>query len=284
MTENLLVASMRRSGGTLVGRLLDGHPECSVIPFEHWHSRKKAIFRLHPHLLFPWLSRERKLRVCGFSESYRRKLELVHPDADADAFRARLLEVASEVGSVSEFYRRSSALYFRFFHASALRPKLVNHCANLCLLSPWQLRRMFGDHRMLLSVRDPRAVFCSLERHRAGVFTERSIPAFCRGWRESVERYYLGDPSTIAFRFEDLVADPEKVMRSVCARMEIEFDEIVLRPTFVGAPAEANSSFSRTPGVVDPSAIDSWRSRIAARAQGMIEDRLGPLMHRLGYA
>jgi hypothetical protein len=284
MTENLLIASMRRSGGTLVGRLFDGHPECSVIPFEHWHTRKKATFRQHHHLLFPYLSRERKLRVCGFYTSYERKLKLYHPDSDRNTYRNQLLEMASEIESVSEFYQRSSALYFRLFHSSALRPKLVNHCANLSLLSPWQVQRIFGDHRMLLSVRDPRAVFCSLERHKPGVFMERNIPEFCRGWRDSVERYYLGDPSAIAFRFEDLVADPEKVMRSVCSSLGIEFDELLLKPTHLGMAAAANTSFSRKAGVVDPSAIDSWRSHLGARAWRMIEHRVGPLMHRLGYA
>jgi hypothetical protein len=282
MTENILIASMRRSGGTLIGRLLDGHPECSVFPFEDWHMRKKATFRWHHNLAFPYLSSEGKLRACGFHASYDRKLERWHPDSDRDAYRNQLRGLAVETESVRELYSRSSALYFQFFFASPLRPKLVNHCANLCVLSPWQLRRTFGDHRLILSVRDPRAVFCSLERHRPARFTERTIPAFCRAWARSVRRYHLDDASVISFRFEDLLSDPEKVMRSVCRDLGIAFDEVLLSPTHLGTPANANTSFSRKDGI-DASAIDTWRSHLRDRARRTIEARLGPLMRRLGY-
>jgi hypothetical protein len=283
MTEHILIGSMRRSGGTLLTRLLDGHPECSVFPFENWHTEKKARFRWHHNVLFPVLSPKRKLHACGFHASYERKLKRFHPDSDWREYRQRLLEMATEVTSVREFYRRSSELYFRTFHSSPLRPKLVDHCASLCLLPPWQLRRIFGEHRLVLSVRDPRAAFCSLEHHRPERVSERTVPFFCRDWERSVRRYHWGDPSVTSFRFEDLLSDPEKVMRSLCCDLGIAFDRVLLKPTYVGIPAEANSSFSRRDGI-DPSAIDSWRSHLGTSARRKIEKRLGPLMERLGYA
>jgi len=244
--------------------------------------RKKATFGWLHNLFFPCLPSELKLRACGFHASYDRKLERWHPDSDRDAYRNQLRGLAVEMESVREFYTRSSALYFQFFHSSPVRSKLVNHCANLCVLSPWQLWRTFGDHRLILSVRDPRAVFCSLERHRPARFTERTIPAFCRAWARSVQRYHLGDASVVSFRFEDLVSDPEKVMRSVCRDVGIAFDEVLLSPTHLGRPAKANTSFSRKDGI-DPSAVDSWRSHLGDRARRTIEARLRPLLQRLGY-
>lgn len=281
MTKNVLIASLHRSGGTLVVRLLDGHPACSVLPFETWHTQRKATFRLRHNLLFPFSSSARKLRTCGF-RVYERKLVSAYPELDWTSYRDRLLELAARTGSPSELYRRAATLYFVTFHASPLRDLLVNHCANLCLLSPWQLRRTFGDYRMVLSVRDPRAVFCSLERHRPGRATERSIPSFCDDWERSVRRYHLGDPSVISFRFEDLLGDPERVMRAVCADLGIAFDEAVLEPTFHGKRARANTSFTREPGI-DASAIDSWRTQLRPPVQRAIEQRLGPLLERLGY-
>src|SRR5262245_28748826 len=169
MTETVLVGSMRRSGGTLLANLLDGHPDCSVLPFEDWHTRRKAQFVPYHNFLFPWLTPGWKLSVCGFrNASYRRKLERWQPGADLAGYERELLACAARASSVSDFYRDSCELYFRFFHASGLHAKLVNHCADLCLLAPSQLRRIFGGHRMILSVRDPRAVFCSMLHLKTG--------------------------------------------------------------------------------------------------------------------
>lgn len=282
MTEQILIGSMRRSGGTLLARLLDGHPECSVFPFEDWHTKKKARFRWDHNFLFPMLSPGMRLKACGFHAAYERKLKRFHPDTDWHRYRRRLLEMAAEVTSVRELYRRSSEVYFETLHASPLRSKLVDHCAGLCLLPAWQLRRIFGEHRMVLSIRDPRAAFCSLEHHRPGRISERSVPSFCRDWERSVRRHHRGDPSVIALRFEDLVSDPEKAMRSLCCSLGIAFDRALLQPTYLGVPAEANTSFSRKDGI-DPSAIDSWRHHLGTSARRKIEELLGPLMERLGY-
>lgn len=280
--ENVLIASMRRSGGTLLVRLLEGHPECSVFPFEHCHTSKKAVYRWRDDRLFRFMSPGKKIRACDFGKSFHRKLSRYHGDVDSTAFQHDLSELAARTPSMRALYRPAAALYFQHFHADSLRPTLVNHCARLCILAPWQIRRIFGDHRLIVSVRDPRAVFSSLEHKRNQTYDESIIPAFCSEWRTSVERYHLGDPRAISFRFEDLLADPEPVMRSLAADLGIAFDETLLDPTRLGEPAKANSSFTRSTGI-DPSAADSWKTRLDDRPRREIEERLGPLMRRLGY-
>ena len=283
MTEIVLVASMRRSGGTLLANLFDGHPDCSVLPFEDWHTRRKARFFPHHNLLFPLLPPSAKLYVCGFrNASFRRKLEQWQPGGDLVGYERELLACGARATSVSRFYLDSCELYFRFFHGCALRAKLVNHCADLCTLAPWQLRRIFGAYRMILPVRDPRAVFCSMIHLKTGRFSERSLPSFCANWEKSVTRYCLGDASVLSFRYEDLLAEPKATMESVSQGLGIPFSEILLRPTRQGREVGANSSFERGVGI-DASAVDSWRSRLDAGLRGEIENRLGPLMQRLGY-
>lgn len=283
MTEIVLVASMRRSGGTLLANLFDGHPDCSVLPFEGWHTRRKARFFPHHNFLFPWLTPRMKLFVCGFrNASYERKLERWQPGSDLAAYEQELLAGAARATSVSDFYRDSCELYFRFFHACALRAKLVNHCADLCLLAPWQLRRIFGSHRMILSVRDPRAVFCSMLHLKTGRFSERSLPSFCANWEKSVKRYALSDPSVLTLRYEDLLAEPKATMESLAQGLGIPFSDVLLTPTSQGREVTANSSFERRSGI-DPTGADSWRSRLDARIRDRIERRLGSVMQQLGY-
>jgi len=283
MSEIVLVASMRRSGGTLLANLLDGHPDCSVLPFEDWHTRRKARFFPHHNFLFPLLPPGAKLFVCGFGNaSYRRKLERWQPGADLAAYELELRACAARATSVSRFYLDSCELYFRFFHECALRSELVNHCADLCTLAPWRLRRIFGRYRMILGVRDPRAVFCSMIHLKTGRFSERSLPAFCANWEKSVKRYYLGDPSVLSFRFEDLLVEPKATMEALAQGLGIPFSDVLLTPTRQQREVKANSSFERTAGI-DPSRMDTWRSRLDARIRGEIENRLGGVMQRLGY-
>jgi hypothetical protein len=283
MSEIVLVASMRRSGGTLLANLFDGHPDCNVFPFEDWHTQRKAQFSTLHNFLFPFLPSRLKLFVCGFQNaSYQRKLEKWQAGSDLDGYRQRLREQAARATRVSDFYRDSSELYFRFFHARGPRALLINHCADLCTLAPWQLRRIFGSYRMILPVRDPRAVFCSMLHLEHGRFSERSLPTFCRNWERSVKRYYLGDPSVHSLRYEDLVTEPKATMESLSQSLRIEFSTVLLEPSRGERPTEANTSFERKSGI-DPAAASSWRSRLDARVREEIESRLGPLMQRLGY-
>lgn len=281
--RHILVGSLRRSGGTLVGRLFDGHPQCSTFPFEYWHTRKKALFRRRHNLAFRLLSAKSKLRVCGLERgSYRRKISRHHPDVDWEIHRGQLLEAAAQSGSVSALYERVSTLYFRGLRGGEVHSLVVNHCADLCKFSPWQLRRTFGEYTLVMSIRDPRAAFWSLLHHRPHRHAPEILAAFCRDWKRSVERCHLSDAGVVSFRFEDLVSEPAKVMRGVCASLEIAFDPILLVPTQMGAPVPTNSSFGRGTGI-DPSTIDSWRSRLGSPEREFIEHRLGSLMQRVGY-
>ena len=123
-TESLLIGSLRRSGGTLICRLFDGHPACSVYPFEYWHMKRKAKFRWDSNFLFPLLPSEMKLRACGFHATYGRKLRGWHSDAQCVAHRKELAELAADSSSAASLYWKASELYFRFFHAEPLRERV----------------------------------------------------------------------------------------------------------------------------------------------------------------
>lgn len=288
-----LIISMRRNGGTLVQNLLDGHPDCSVFPFEFWNTRKKAVYEPLGHRLFPWLPAPLKLAHCGRHKIRKKKFVAAHGPTRWPEFYSDLLELASRSSSAAELYDSTAERYFTHYHPDGLNSAVVNHSANLCLLSVEQLRTLFGDTRYIMAVRDPRASFASAERKdqklldskgRGGevAYDRAGVEDYCDRWRWSVETYYLDAQSTIGLRFEDLVREPEKTMRSLAAFMNIPFDDALLTPMRIGEDRPANSSFGRTSGI-DPGAADSWRAHLAPEWRGLIEDRLGDLMEQLGY-
>jgi len=105
----------------------------------------------------------------------------------------------------------------------------VNHCGSLCRFGRDQLDAVFGKGKHLLTIRDPRAVFSSmqgllyrkftiervqqgrisasvLERHLEKLETINSVSGylreFCKDYRHMVAEY-AACPDVIRIRFED---------------------------------------------------------------------------------
>jgi len=292
--RKFLIISLRRTGGTLVQRLLDGHSECSVFPFEFWNTRRKAVYDSIGSRLFPWMPASMKLTHCGHPKYRRKKFVVAHGEAGWPQFHDDLLDCARAASSPAEFYDLTAELYFGGYHPGGLEKIVVNHCANLCLLTPRQLEAIFGETRTIITTRDPRAAFVSTVRkarikaksrgQASEPTTARAdVEAFCSSWRNAMERYYLGDRGAIALRFEDLVSEPRKTVEDLAGAMGIGFEATLLEPTNVGRPIGANTSFSRRAGI-DAAAATSWREHLKPEWQNLIEDRLGDTMSRLGYA
>ncbi len=287
-----LIISMRRTGGTLLGNLLDGHPDCRVFPFEHWHTRRKSIYDGRRHKLFPWMTPGMKVRHCGRKKMWKKKFVGAHGATRWPEFYADLLEQARSANSPGELYDRTAEIYFGRYHPSGPGPIVINHSASLCTLPPEQLRDIFGDARYIMTMRDPRATFASTERgiqKKAAAkgrpkpeFDPRRLEQFCDDWRWSAKTYYLEPNRAICLHFEDLVREPRKTMEQLANAMEIPFLETLLSPERLGDTISANSSFTRTPGI-DPLAADSWREHLNPTWQQTIEDRLGDIIERVGY-
>jgi hypothetical protein len=292
-SRKFLIISMRRTGGTLVNNLLDGHPACSVFPFEFWNTRHKATYDRLRQRLFPWMTAKWKLAHCGRENVRRKKFVNAHGSERWPDFGDELLERSGRAATPAELYDLTAELYFERYHPGGLNGAVVNHCANLCLLSSRQIEAIFGEARRIMTVRDPRATFASTERKdqqknlskgRTGeaAYRRADVEAFCDQWRRAVETYFLHDRDAIHLRFEDLVSDPRPVMTRLAAEMEIPFDEILLTPTSITAPVAANTSFSRRAGI-DPGAASSWEKNLSQERCRLIEARLGDIMKRVGY-
>jgi hypothetical protein len=291
--RKFLIVSMRRTGGTLVANLLDGHADCSVFPFEFWNTRRKATYGRLGQRLFPWMTPKWKLAHCGRDKVRRKKFVNAHGCERWSDFREDLLEHGGRAATPAEVYDRTAELYFERYHPGGLNGAVVNHCANLCLLSPRQLQTIFGEARRIMTVRDPRATFASTQRKdrqkslsngRVAEAVDRCayVETFCEQWRRAVETYFLQDRDAIRLRFEDLVSDARPVMMRLAAEMDIPFDETLLTPTRINTPIAANTSFSRSAGI-DPSAASSWEGHLAPEPRRIIEARLGDTMKSLGY-
>jgi hypothetical protein len=306
--NHILIVSLSRSGGKLLRTLLDGHPQLNVFPFEHWNRKSKNEMPTRRMEAFGRLSVEDKLGTAGVAHVERKLIRLHPPELVAEVMQTWRVEIA-RAGTLAVAYESLSRAYF-----TALgRPRdavVVNHCGSLCRFAREQLDAAFGKGRHLLTIRDPRGVFTSmqgllnrkfatrrvmkgkvqpaaLERHVGKLQTVDSasgyLREFCEDYRGMVARY-AACADVIRIRFEDLVRSPEAVMRRLAAQLAIDWNMSLLSPTELGIDHSANSSFARQgSGMIHVQAADDWVGRIVPSVCSYIENALAEEMSALGY-
>jgi hypothetical protein len=305
--NHILIVSLSRSGGKLLRTLLDGHPQLNVFPFEHWNRKSKNEIPTRRMEAFDRLSVEDKLATAGVGHVERKLMRLHPPELLAEVIQTWRVEIA-RAGTLAAAYESLSSAYF-----TALgRPRdaiVVNHCGSLCRFARGQLDAVFGKGTHLLTIRDPRSVFTSmqgllnrkfaikrvmkgkvqpsaLERHAGKLQTVDSasgyLREFCEDYRAMVKRY-AACPDVIRMRFEDLVRSPEAVMRRLATQLAIDWNMSLLSPTGLGIDHSANSSFARHGSGIHVQAADDWVRRIVPSVCRYIEDALAEEMTALGY-
>jgi hypothetical protein len=258
------VVGVPRSGTTLFARLLDGHPQLFVLPFE----THASVLAGRPDPVTPLLGRIER----------NQKLEKGSPQEQqlARTLRARLpgpsdLETVLR-GVVATLFEQAGSP-----PADVWVEKTPRH-----LRVVPELLRIFGpETRVIAIVRDPRAVMASrrtrFERIGAG-----NVRHFAQRWAFAdalTRRFAARHPAFLAIRYEDLVADAEAVLRRAAAHLEIDWDPVLVQPTRSGATWRGNSSFGRgTQTGVSRAYVDRWRSELVpediARLELLLRDRM----------
>ena len=303
----ILITSISRSGGKLLRTLLDGHPALRVLPFEHWHARRKNGFMPRAVRNFPGLSADERLDVCGFRHA-RRKLQCLHGEAFVGELFEDLLADASSTISAPALFQTFGRHYFRQLGGYPADGAIVNHCGSLCLLPRSNIEEMFGPARHLLSVRDPRSVWVStmamrqkrftlqyarrglvkrgeVERHVAMLRRVDGISGYMRRFGDNYRRMIrenVESDEVVWLRFEDLVTEPEPAMQKVADRLGLEWSACLVEPTQCRSAKVANTSFARNAGV-DGSAAGDWTGRMLPEDRTALEGTLGREMRMLGY-
>lgn len=125
---------------------------------------------------------------------------------------------------------------------------------------------MFPDARIVCMIRDPRAVASSHQRVAGGTWPYEEWRHMA-AWKRSVRA--IEDGPCLAVRYEDLVADREKVTRRVCDYLGLVFNSAMLNMDGHPGFDAHNSSFDRP--------------QSSAPANPLYERVLGEVMRPWGY-
>jgi len=304
---HFLIVSLSRSGGKLLRMLLDGHPSVNAIPFEHWNRSSKGDFPARRIEAFARLSLDQKLATAG-APHVERKLRRFHPDSQVVDIMSRWRAASVDAQTLAAMYERFATNYFAAIGKDPARI-VVNHCGSLCRLSREQLDALYGEGRHVLTIRDPRAVFASMEAMLYRKFTikhvqkrkvsetmlERHIQKlepidgvstyvreFCVDYRHMMS-HHAARADVVRIRFEDLVTSPEEVTKQLAAQLAIPWDKSLLEPTEFGVARAANSSFGRQGVGIHSRAADDWVTRLSPATRRYLEENLEGEMAALGY-
>lgn len=157
----------------------------------------------------------------------------------------------------------------------------------------------FPDSHVINIVRDPRDVMQSQkDRWKRGRYATAAVPFLwtLRSWANyhpfTTSKIWASSVSTASkmeslarfhsISYEDLLADPENVLRDLCDAIDLPFEEEMLQVTQVGSSMGRDRPDQRG---LDKSRIGSWKRGNLTKAEiAICEDVAGDQMRERGYA
>jgi hypothetical protein len=275
----ILISQIQRSGGTLLARLFDGHPQC--LSYGH------ELYIGHPNKsTWPRISlndtRERWWEILkesaairhfnkGFykfspgSESEHEVLPfLLVPSLQERIFNEILAK--STIKTPRDVFDAYMTSYFNAWldyknisrglkkeYVTAFVPRMHEENNNI-----EQFFSIYPDGFFITIVRDPLNWYASAARHMSTEYGDFRVAM--QLWKASTKqslklsRQYRS--RVILILFEDLVRNVDGIMRQVADLLEIDFLPSLTMPTFNGIPVKADSSFSVEKTGILPEVLD----------------------------
>lgn len=250
--RHVIIGGTPRSGTTLVRRILDRHPSLCCGP--------------ESSVLLPGGP-----RLDQVASAYR------WPIAELREMMSRSPSQGAFVDAFAERYRRERS-----------RDRWAEKTPLNVLCFGWVLER-FPEARVVHVVRDGRDVVCSMRQHPDRRWVDgvevkelrpQPVDAYVRRWvRDTQAGIALrGDPRYLEVRYEELVAEPERVMRALVETLDEPWEPglLVERTPSGGRHAHANSRIST-------GSVGRWRQDLTADERARVQAIGGSLLGMLGY-
>jgi Sulfotransferase family len=295
-----LITQAQRSGGTLLLRLLDGHPELYVVPFQ-LRGIDQAAKRMPETAAAAWAALNDPKLEERYREGYRQRKGDVLDDAVTYSFEldpARQRDLFDECAAALDrpTTRDLFACYFTSYFTAWRNYAGEGSARWLVGFEPGvgrslrrrqALREIYPDGRGISIVRDPWSWYASARRWEPQ-WQDREVAL--EHWRRTSEgalkwrterKHAARDHGVAIISFDALLRDTETTMRRLAAWLGIEFRPELLEPTFNGRPIRANTSFSDVDTGVSAKPLRRGRDELDQEDVDYIEQHFGSLYRRL---
>lgn len=264
--QPIIIGGCGRSGTTLMRVILDSHSQIACGP-------ESNIFP-SPNRLNPGSPGAAKIA---------RKFDLTNTEMDA------LLRTSS---SRAEFADR----FFGQYRDRAQKMLWADKTPRNIQVLPYIFEH-FPQARFVHVVRDGRDVVCSLRthpRHRVvdgeivKLDTWNPIEECVDRWVTDVGRglAYRDDPRYFELKYEDLVTETEKTLRSLFDFLKLPWESAVMQFHEVQSASRDPVKFAQNPEATKPlqgSSIGRWQRDLSEEDLSIVLREAGPTLDRLGY-
>ncbi len=278
------IVGMTRSGTTLLRLMLDAHPELAIPPETHFLPEVIAAFKK---------GRTEPEQVIEVMKENRR-----WPDFDiAPEVMLERLRAAAPLEEPGDAIRAFYRLYAEREGKPRWGDKTPGYATKMRRI--W---RALPEARFVHMIRDGRDVAVSLERRSSGLSTKEVANRWSHRIRKTRGLAKIL-PHYAEIRYEDLVTDPEGVLRKVSAFVELDYDPAMLsyhersqerlreleRPLRAeegkrGLTAESRlEAHAMTAEPPRPDRVGAWREELSPENIAIFEKRAGGLLEELGY-
>ena len=260
----LLILGVSRSGTTLLRVMLDRNSQLAI-PDESF--------------FVPLLADRHLLRVDAddFIEDAQRLPTVREWGVPIDKLRKRLsdrMPIARAIAAIYEVYAEEHG-------KSRWGDKTPMYMRHLLLL-----RRLFPEAQYVHLIRDGRDAALSFLTMPEGVAFEtwahpRSVAAFAAVWRTEVAAARrLRGKRYLEVRYEDLVADAERVLRRICSFAGLPYEAAMTEHVQSESEQKPHQQSLKRP--LTPSLRD-WRTQMRPEDVAAFEGVAGDLLEELGY-
>ena len=278
MNPYLFLVGVPRSGRTLLARILDAHSEIAITPETHWITRRLRAGRgIGPDGIV----------TAEVVDAFSDDPLLTKSNLKTDELRQLVESGLSYPAFVTAFYD----LYGRKHGKKLVGDRTGAYVSNIPTL-----HELFPHARTVHLVRDGRDVCLSMVNwqrraehfaRRFSTWAEDTVVTAAIRWKRLVSRgradgAALGEGLYYELRYEALVHEPERECKTLCAFLDLRYEETMLRFHEGRTKREPGLSSKRawlpiTPGLRD------WRTQMAPDAVEAFEATAGDLLSDLDY-
>lgn len=272
-----LISQIQRSGGSMLSQLFDGHPQVHAHPHElkvgypkkqNWpvidlKDRPDRWFEIlfednvvdHLRHGYKKMDKYEETFLFIFLPSLQKKIFLnylnsIETVAIRDVFDAYM---TSYFGAWVNNQNRLGAKRY----ITAFTPRLAMMDTNMA-----SFFNIYPRGRLISVVRDPKNWFPSATRHQLDKYgdIEKALGQWVDSAGSMVRNKQTYGDRVCVITFEDLVSRTEAVMHYLAEFLSLNFDNLLLTPTFNRFPIKPNTSFKlEKPGIMT-SALERYKT------------------------
>jgi hypothetical protein len=298
----LFVTGMIRSGTTLLGFMLDAHPEVTIAqdPYMPFYKslRNAAVQSYGNQALRQSFDQNQPFSDGYFSHQEIQILDILYNlDLDIPFDYSERYVLHEQLASRMSHESPDLIEYLPNIHGNTYKEWLLsgfNAIADSRGTSTWigtkevwsidfvtSIARSFPQSKFILIIRDPRAIIASIVASRTKYPDQVAHTlSVIRHWRKQVAsailvKKYLKNHFWI-LRYEDLINQPENHARLICDFLQLDFSEDMINPSMFryahnNQPWRGNSSFLEDQSFFDQRSSTRWRYHLPKEVWQSIE-------------